>query len=147
MKNAIRFSFLSVLIILATAIFCSCGSHEIIYRDTIIRDTFIKAAPPVFRDVIKLQGDTIVKWAYRTNGKDTVLKIRYYPKTDTLHIEHKPDTVMVPFQYTKQEYKPIVQQVSKTSFWDYFPFLLAIGSIIIGYLIYKHGKAQQDHSG
>jgi hypothetical protein len=84
MKNAIRFSFFYVIIVAIVFLIFGCGSPEIIYRDTIIRDTTIKAVPLIYRDTMKLQGDTIVKWAYRLRGKDTVLKIRYYPKTDTL---------------------------------------------------------------
>lgn len=140
MRNAIRFSFFYVIIVGIVCFLFGCGSPEIIYRDTIIRDTTIKAVPLIYRDTMKLQGDTIVKWAYRLRGKDTVLKIRYYPKTDTLTIEHKPDTVKIPFQYTQQQYKPVIQQVYKTSLWDYYPFALAIGAIITGYLILKHGK-------
>ena len=140
MKNAIRFSFFYVIIVAIVCLLFGCGSPEIIYRDTIIRDTVLKAVPTTFRDTLKMQGDTIVKWAYRLRGKDTVLKIRYYPKTDTLTIEHKPDTVEIPLTYTQQQYKPIIQQVYKTSFWDYYPFALAIGAIITGYLILKHDK-------
>jgi len=115
MKNVVLILFFATLI--------GCGSTEIVYRDKVIVDTFIKAVPSVYRDTLKLQGDTVVKWAYRIRGKDTVLRIRYYPKTDTLQIYHKPDTVQVPFSYTKTDYKPIIQQDSK-SFTDYFYFLI-----------------------
>lgn len=124
-------------IVIALSLF-GCSTPEIVYRDKIIVDTFIKAVPSVYRDTLKLQGDTVVKWAYRIRGKDTVLRIRYYPKTDTLHIEHKPDTVRIPFRYTKQEYKPIIQQDSK-SFTDYF-YLLIIPFLYGLYLWLKRNK-------
>lgn len=115
---------------------CSC-SPQVIYRDTLVRDTVLKVQPPEIREVLvgAPAGDSSIA-AVKTRGNDTVVHVRYVPQTRTFYLRAKPDTVSLTLRDTVTVTRPQLVQAApeEESFfaklWSVIKFFL--GLVIAG---------------
>jgi len=120
-----------LLILLIALLFSSCKSAPE-YRETRIIDTVLSVAPPAIHDTLTaINYDTVIV-ADRINGRDTVIKIRYYPRTNTVTLYVKPDTVRLKYRDTTVVYKEAAKEES--SVWPWLIVIVIFG--IVGLYMY-----------
>lgn len=102
------------------------------YRETRIIDTVFSVAPPPIHDTLRaINYDTVVV-ANRINGRDTVIKVRYYPRTNTITLYAKPDTVRFKYRDTTVVYREAAKEES--SVWPWLIVVVIFG--IVGLYMY-----------
>lgn len=100
------------------------------YRETRIIDTVFSVAPPAIHDTLRaINYDTVVV-AERINGRDTVIRVRYYPRTNTVTVYAKPDTVRFRYRDTTVIYS------EKTYRQDGIGWLWLITIVVVGGAVY-----------
>lgn len=118
-------------LLFVTLLFIGCKSAPI-YRETRIIDTVFSIAPPEIHDTLRATtNDSGVVSADRINGRDTVIKVRYYPKTNTVTVYAKPDTVRLKYRDTTLIWKTTYKEESNGWLW-----LIAI--VVAGGLLYMY---------
>lgn len=102
------------------------------YRETRIIDTVFSIAPPAIHDTLTaINYDTVIV-AERINGRDTVIRVRYYPRTNTITLYAKPDTVRLKYRDTTVVYKEAAKEES--SVWPWLIVIVIFG--IVGLYMY-----------
>lgn len=126
-------TFIFYLALMCAVIFALAGCKTTpVYRETRIIDTVLSVAPPAIHDTLRaVDYDTVVV-AERINGRDTVIKVRYYPKTNTVTVYAKPDTVRLKYRDTTVVYKEAAKEES--SVWPWLIVIVIFG--IVGLYMY-----------
>lgn len=102
------------------------------YRETRIIDTVFSVAPPPIHDTLRaINYDTVVV-ANRINGRDTVIKVRYYPKTNTVTVYAKPDTVRLKYRDTTLIWKQTTYKEEGGSWW--WLIIVGIFGVVMFYM-------------
>lgn len=114
-------------------IFIGCKSAPE-YRETRIIDTVLSVAPPAIHDTLRATtNDSGVVSADRINGRDTVIKVRYYPRTNTVTVYAKPDTVRLKYRDTTIVWKQATYKEEGGSWWW---LLIVVSAVIVGLYMY-----------
>ncbi len=124
MRNLILLSFAIMLLV-------SCKSTPI-YRETRIVDTVLKVQPPAINEtLVAVVHDTVVT-ADKVRGVDTIIKIRYYPKTNVLTMYALPDTVTITKRDTVQVFTQGKSDSSERNMWiAIFVSILCVGCFLL----------------
>lgn len=129
MRNLILFSILVVLL-------ASCKSTPI-YRETRIVDTVLKVQPPAINEtLVAIVHDTVIT-ADKVRGNDTIIKIRYYPKTNVLTVYALPDTVRITKRDTTTVFKEGAAD-SRLPQWMFWLVYLSLAAAFIWFLKNRH---------
>lgn len=126
-------------------IFCiyltSCKQCEPTYIHVNIRDTIIKVIPKIIIDSGKAQivNDTLIQYVSVKNN-DTIIKIKYYPKTKLVNVYAKPEPEYITYRdtVTTIQIKEVIKDTPIKDFTMYaMGMLLLAGAIYIFILLIK----------
>ncbi len=122
------------IIILSLILFIGCKNCEPTFIQTEIRDTIFKVVPKIIIDSGKAQivNDTLIQYVNIKNN-DTIIRIKYFPKTEYVSVYAKPDTAYIMFKdtITTIQYKEVIKD---TPIKDFFMYVM--GFILLAFLIY-----------
>lgn len=122
------------IIILSLILFIGCKNCEPTIIHTEIRDTIFKVVPKIIIDSGKAQivNDTLIQYVNIKNN-DTIIRIKYFPKTEYVSVYAKPDTAYITFKdtVTTTEIKEVIKD---TPIKDFFMYVM--GFILLSFLIY-----------
>jgi hypothetical protein len=105
---------------------CGCGQTKEIERIT-ARDTLYAVASPLIHENLPaMVTDTLVS-AFRAEGKDTVVDVRYFPVERRILVKAKPDSVHI-IDHDTLTQTHYVETVLET------PLLSKAGLVFIGFL-------------
>lgn len=104
-----------------------------------VRVDTIKFVPPVIQDSLRAKeivydNDTIIV-AMKVAEKDTLIDVRYYPKTKYVSVKVKPDTITI-IKVDTITTTQIIDKESEKSNWYLF---IAIAAIIV-WVFYSYWK-------
>lgn len=122
------------IIILSLFLFVGCKNCEPTFIQTEIRDTIFTVVPKIIIDSGKAQivNDTLIQYVNIKNN-DTIIRIKYFPKTEYVSVYAKPDTAYIMFKdtITTIQYKEVIKD---TPIKDFFMYVM--GFILLAFLIY-----------
>lgn len=130
-----------ILIMLFIILAAGCKSGSIITSDVFVRDTTYTAKPPVINDSGKTlpeyiipfsdsaKIDTVFRYVKINPIGDTIVNIKYVPKTQWLYYTVQPDTVKIPVRDTLRNSVTLPAPVIET------PLMSKIGIFSIGFLV------------
>lgn len=124
-------------------IFCiyltSCKNCEPTIIQTEIRDTVFTIVPKIIIDSGKAQivNDTLIQYVNIKNN-DTIIRIKYFPKTEYISVYAKPDTAYITFKdtVTTVQYKEVIKETPLKDFFMYVMGFILLACLI--YFLYKH---------
>jgi hypothetical protein len=124
-------------------IFCiyltSCKQCEPTYIHVNIRDTIIKVIPKIIIDSGKAQivNDTLIQYVSVKNN-DTIIKIKYYPKTKLVNVYAKPEPEYIIYKdtVTTIQIKEVIKETPLKDFFMYVMGFILLACLI--YFLYKH---------
>jgi len=90
------------LVLILSLLLWSCSSG--ITQKTIIEDRIIKAPVPAIEETLPAVIYDTVLVAQRVVEHDTVLVVKYFPKTQTFYVHAKPDSVKIIIRDTVQTF-------------------------------------------
>lgn len=124
-----KFTFTLLMLILSLALFDSCKQAPI-YRETLIYDTVLVAKPPPIDATMQAvrEADTLVR-ADQIRGKDTIVKVRYYPRTNTITVFAQPDTVRISYRDTTVIFKE-PHADSKSDWWAWLLMVAVLAALV-----------------
>ncbi len=106
------------IIILSLILFVGCKNCEPTFIQTEIRDTIFKVVPKIIIDSGKAQivNDTLIQYVNIKNN-DTIIRIKYFPKTEYVSVYAKPDTAYIMFKdtITTIQYKEVIKENGVTT--------------------------------
>ena len=115
---------------------CTC---EPVIQKQYIRDTIIRIAPPIIIDSGKAQivNDTLIQYVNIKNN-DTIIRIKYFPKTEYVSVYAKPDTAYITFKdtVTTTEIKEVIKETPLKDFFMYVMGFILLACLI--YFVYRH---------
>lgn len=82
------------LVIFLVLFLAGCGSSGIMQK-TIVQDRILKAASPEIVETLPAVKQDTVIIAQKIVKLDTVIQVKYFPKTQTMYVNVKPDTVII----------------------------------------------------
>lgn len=106
-----------VLVLLCAVVLSGCGSTTIT-RDsstvTTVRDTVLWVVPSEISDTVYLNQDNT---GASVKGRDTVIRVQYFPKEHRVYVTARPDTVFLKYKDTTTVTQTNVTIKEKT-FWE-----------------------------
>lgn len=129
------------ILIIFSIYLTSCKQCEPTYIHVNIRDTIIKVIPKIIIDSGKAQivNDTLIQYVSVKNN-DTIIKIKYYPKTKLVNVYAKPEPEYIIYKdtVTTVQIKEVIKDTPIKDITMYaMGLLLLAGAIYIFILLIK----------
>lgn len=107
------------------------------YRETRIIDTVFSISSPIIYDTLTaINYDTVIA-ADRLSGRDTIIKVRFYPRTNTVTVYAKPDTVRFRYRDTTMVYREAAVKEGSGPWW----WLIIIAAVGLYMYLIRRKKA------
>lgn len=129
------------ILIIFSIYLTSCKQCEPTFIHVNIRDTIIKVIPKIIIDSGKAQivNDTLIQYVSVKNN-DTIIKIKYYPKTKLVNVYAKPEPEYITYRdtVTTIQIKEVIKDTPIKDITMYaMGLLLLAGAIYIFILLIK----------